>query len=116
MVRAVTGSDLNPDFSFDFGAGLSPAQAPWEMSGIYSLDHLLPAVSACSLKLVDCVGAAGQAVPARGSSLDDKIQRRVQARNERGNSLYTPQVSNKPHVTHTLSAEVQAFCLSQVSS
>ncbi|KAA6426072.1 MAG: DEAD-box ATP-dependent RNA helicase 28-like [Trebouxia sp. A1-2] len=68
MVRAVTGSDLNPDFSFDFGAGLSPAQAPWEMSG-----------------------AAGQAVPARGSSLDDKIQRRVQARNERGNSLYTPQ-------------------------
>lgn len=32
MVAAVKGSDLNPDFSFDFGA--SAAQAPWEMSGI----------------------------------------------------------------------------------
>ena len=31
MPAAVKGSDLNPDFSFDFGA--SAAQAPWEMSG-----------------------------------------------------------------------------------
>ena len=28
MVAAVKGSDLNPDFSFDFGA--DAAQAPWE--------------------------------------------------------------------------------------
>lgn len=35
MVAAgkASGSDLNPDFSFDFGAGAVPAQAPWEMSG-----------------------------------------------------------------------------------
>ena len=33
MVAAGKGSDLNPDFSFDFGTGAVPAQAPWEMSG-----------------------------------------------------------------------------------
>lgn len=33
MVAAGKGSDLNPDFSFDFGTVAVPAQAPWEMSG-----------------------------------------------------------------------------------
>ncbi|KAL3161562.1 hypothetical protein ABBQ32_010429 [Trebouxia sp. C0010 RCD-2024] len=66
MVAAVKGSDLNPDFSFDFGA--SAAQAPWEMSG-----------------------AAAQAVPSKGSTLDDKIQQRVQALKRRGTSKYTPE-------------------------
>ena len=56
-------------------------------------------MSARSLKLVNCSGAAGQAIPARGSSLDDKIQRRVQARYQRGNSQYTPEVSPKQHIT-----------------
>lgn len=38
-------------------------------------------------------GAAGQAMPATGSSLDDKIQQRVQARKRRGSNKYTPDVS-----------------------
>ena len=66
---------------------------------IQPFDSSVTAVSACSLKLVNCAGAAGQAVSARGSSLDDKIQRRVQARSERGNSVYTPEVSPKQYVT-----------------
>ena len=37
-------------------------------------------------------GAAGQAMPAKGSNLDDKIQQRVQARKARGANKYTPEV------------------------
>ncbi len=37
-------------------------------------------------------GAAGQAMPAKGSSLDDKIQQRLQARKQRGSNAYTPEV------------------------
>lgn len=40
MVAAGKGSDLNPDFSFDFGTGAVPAQAPWEMSGARALIKL----------------------------------------------------------------------------
>ena len=38
------------------------------------------------------LGAAGQAMPPKGSTLDDKIQQRVQALKARGTSKYTPEV------------------------
>jgi len=59
MVQAVTGSDLNPDFSFDFGAGVSPAQAPWEMSGTYS--SLTPPCLQC--QLADSSSSTVQVLP-----------------------------------------------------
>lgn len=42
------------------------------------------------------LGAAGQAIPPKGSTLDDKIQQRVQALKARGTSKYTPEVQGSP--------------------
>ena len=43
--------------------------------------------------LLSLAGAASTAVAASGSSLDDKIKQRVQARQHRGSSKYTPEVA-----------------------
>ena len=90
MPAAVKGSDLNPDFSFDFGA--SAAQAPWEMSGTPEdfSSGCMARVEIITILLFS--GAAAQAMPSKGSSLDDKIQQRVQALKRRGTGTYTPEV------------------------
>ena len=98
MAQAAKGSDLNPDFSFEFASGYAPAQAPWEMSG--TRRNSMQKVRVCilapawSLFLINlCLaGAAGQTLPAVGVDLDDKIKQRLLARKQRGNSGYTPEV------------------------
>lgn len=108
MVAAVKGSDLNPDFSFDFGA--SAAQAPWEMSGTKE-DVALGSMLESIQQLFSLFsGAAAQAMPSKGSTLDDKIQQRVQALKRRGTSKYTPEVPVHNTLCTVLALHVTCFC------